>query len=431
MALKEQAECVILSLNKKGLGVGETQNGLVEVPYVLPGEIIEFERHIYRGSNNCRVRSIKVCSQDRAEPKCQYFGVCGGCLLQHLTEKDYVKFKTDLLKDLPSHTLIHPLITIPFASRRRANIEAVKKNDKLFLGFHRFHSNQIVNIDKCPALSPKLSDILPGLKEVLAEILIDRQKAHLFLTEAYNGVDILLSISDLQSLGSNQRDSLIKFAEKNQILRLIFRYRKRADILVETAKPYVLFDSVPVEIDAQGFLQSSALSDQILKDKVMYYFAREDSNLRLVDLFCGRGTFSIPLARRFQTEGFESDKNALQALSDSLRIYSNPYGFNLSVNSRDLFENPLTIKELNNYDLCVINPPRAGAVSQSIHLKDSKIRIICYVSCNPESFLRDSIILESGGYKLSEVTPVDQFYGSPHLEIVASFIHKDVANTSL
>jgi 23S rRNA (uracil1939-C5)-methyltransferase len=419
MTLIEEAKCTIKYINDNGLGVSSTELGEVELAYSLPGEIVRFERHQYRRTKNCLLKEIEVKSEMRASPPCKYFRACGGCLLQHLNIDLYNDFKFNLVT---SHlhknnidTVVNPVITVPFGNRRRANLEGIKKHDQLFLGFHRFHSNQIINIDNCMALSPELSTILPSLKNILELVLDNKQKIQIFITKTDNGIDCSFTIQEHKSLNETQREILYKFAKANNIIRLAFRHRKNIDIIYEIEKPFVKFGDIEVEIDAYCFLQASSMSDKILSDLIIefFYTMNELSEIQVVDLFCGRGTYSLPLSSSYKVHGFESDKLSI----DALRKANND--INLYV--RDLFLHPLTNSELINYDYAVINPPRAGAEAQSVYLAISNIKKICYISCNPKTFARDAAILTANNYKLTSVTPVDQFYYSPHMELVGFF----------
>lgn len=422
MAIIEHGQCRIKYLNKKGLGVASTRLGEVELPYVLPGELVEFEKHKYRGITNSILKRIIEPSLSRIVPPCPYFGACGGCLLQHLNEFIYTEFKTNLLKNaLAKHhiqTNINPLVTIPSGRRRRASFEAVKKQSQIYFGFHRFHSHQIINIDKCPILNLPLSNLIEPLKSILNVILQPHQKVQIFVTKAYNGIDILFESKEQLLLQEKSENLLKSFAEANNVVRIIFqRSFQDAITLLEIEKPYIILGEVPVEIDAKGFLQSSDMSDEVLSKLVLKYLPLNTEGLKIVDLFCGRGTFTLHLRKYGKVDGFEFDKIALNSLKNAV----NENQHQIELFEQDLFNLPLNSSKLNKYGLCIINPPRLGAAAQCLELSRSTINRIVYVSCNPETFASDAKILLSSGYKLIEVTPVDQFYWSPHLEIVGFF----------
>lgn len=141
---------------------------------------------------------------------------------------------------------------------------------------------------------------------------------------------------------------------------------------------------------------------------------------RIVDLFSGCGTFTLPLAANAAVDAFDSDANAIAALDAASRNPSLAHP--VRAERRNLFERPLSAPELKPYDAAIFDPPRAGARAQAAHLAQSAISVVVGVSCNPASFARDAATLCAGGYVLKQVTPVDQFVYSPHVELVGVFM---------
>lgn len=423
MTVIEQGKCKIERLNAEGLGVSRSLKGVIELPYTLPGEIVEFERHKYRGKTNCILRGIAQESPSRIKPQCRYFGACGGCSLQHLQADEYKKFKTNLIQNLLDEaqisTTLKPIILIPFGCRRKANLKVLKKNDHIYLGFHRFHSHQIINIEECPAILKNLSKLIKPLKQLCNLILTNSQKAEIYLSQAVNGAHISIVTASYVPLTSFQLKKLAEFAADNQIIQIIFENEKSKEVVYHQSLPVVEFDDKKVDIEANSFLQTSTYSDVIFKDLILNFFTqtKEITNKTVVDLFCGRGTFTLALTKYFKVSGFESDSTATAALGRSIKAYN----LTADINERDLFVSPLLEKELNKFDYVVINPPRVGAKAQCQELAKSNIKKIAYISCNPQSFIKDMRILIHGGYSLIEVTPVDQFPMTAHLELVATF----------
>jgi 23S rRNA (uracil1939-C5)-methyltransferase len=125
------------------------------------------------------------------------------------------------------------------------------------------------------------------------------------------------------------------------------------------------------------------------------------------------------LARRAKIHAVEQDGEALAALAEAAR--KTPGLKPVTAEKRDLFKTPLTVLELHRFDAAVLDPPRAGAEAQVKLLAASKIPRIAYVSCDAASFARDAAVLVKGGFAMGDVTPVDQFLYSEHVEIVAGF----------
>jgi 23S rRNA (uracil1939-C5)-methyltransferase len=338
VAIIEEGVCRIQSINSKGMGVGFSEQGKVEVPYALEGELVRFARHKYRNHTNCVLVEVLESSPKRVLPECEYFLKCGGCLLQHFSDQDYLVLKKNMvvkaLEKFEIKSNILPVITVPSQNRRRANLEAVKKEEQIYMGFHKFHANQIVNIDHCPALLPNLSKLLLPLKDVLSKILQHKQKAQVFLTLASNGIDVTLEIYKQKRLEEDQKIYLQQFAQENDLIRLVFRAKKFTDIVYQTQSPYVLFDGVQVDIDAYCFLQASFASDTILQNLILKYSSCSE---KAIDLFCGRGTYTLLLSRIMQVDAIESDPKALEAL----RLAAVRSGRIVNLARRDLFENPL------------------------------------------------------------------------------------------
>ncbi len=414
MSIIEHGKCSIESLSNNGLGVSRTALGTLELPYTIPGELVEFERHEYRRQANTIVKNIITASPFRIKPECRYFGVCGGCAVQHLRDDTYRNFKLQVVVDTliaaEIHTPIDPIIFLPPKARRRANLKCVKKGDKVFLGFYRARSHQIINIDACIALSSKLSQLIEPINNVMNKVLRDKQKAQVFLNEVSNGVDVLI---DLGAESLCNPSPLVPFAKQYDITRIVLRRGEALEIVYCSEQPYIVFGETRVETEADCFLQSSFAADAVLQDLVCKALSSSDA-AHVVDLFCGRGTFALPLSRHFNVDGFESDSSAVSALSNVMQ----------NIKLRDLYKKPITTDELQKYQYAVINPPRFGAREQVTQLAVSNLQKIVYVSCDLGTFTRDAKILCQSKYKLLQLTPVDQFYWNSHMEVVALFVPK-------
>jgi len=143
---------------------------------------------------------------------------------------------------------------------------------------------------------------------------------------------------------------------------------------------------------------------------------------RVADLFCGVGTFALRIAEKSAVHAIENDAPALAALDRGVRHVQGLKP--VSVERRDLFRRPLMPKELLPYDAVVFDPPRAGAEEQAQELAKSKVGKVVAISCNPVTLARDLAILVKGGYRITRVTPIDQFLWSPHVEAVATLVKK-------
>ena len=412
--------CRIYSLSHEAEGIGEFEGATIKVPFTLPGEQVSFSEFGTKRRKRYVFQSVLQPSSQRVEPVCKHFTHCGGCTLQHMEPSLYQEYKKSLITIPLQEQGLDPyrvkdIITLPFGQRRRSNIEAIKKGDTVFLGFHRWRGHQIVNLTECHTLAPALRNLLDPLRVILTELLEPFQKAKMFLTETKVGVDLSLEIQGVLQLNEIQRGMLKGFGRSQNLARFIFKHGKKIDALYQEAEPVIEFDGVEVATDAYGFLQATKEADKVLSELVMDAIPADAK--RIADLFCGRGTFSFPLSRKFPVDAYEFDKASLAALEQAIT----KSGREITPIHRNLYDEPLTTHELNAYDAVVIDPPRAGALEQIKHVGKSSVGTVVYVSCGPESFSRDAKELVDSGYVMEHITPVDQFAWAAHLEVVGVF----------
>lgn len=408
----------IQDLKESGEGL-TCQLGLGAIPirYTLPGDEVRVTEVVYKKHRRFYLEEILKASPQRTEPVCIHFTQCGGCALQHFDAPTYAKFKKGLViqaleQEGLEYEMVEEAVIVGPGKRRRINMDFSKKNDTVFLGFHRAQSHQIVNLTECHTVTPTLANLIVPLREMLSCILENGAKGRVFLLHADNGVDISLEIQGIKIPSSAIKDAMLTFGKVHALARFFYRMGKQTHDVYVNQKPYVTFGTHRIPIDAYSFLQSSSESEALLVRLVTEAFSPKIK--RIADLFCGRGTFALPLSETYTVDGFELDPQAYATLS-GMDVVS------LRVHQRNLFDMPLLSQDLNMYDAVVIDPPRAGAESQCHQLAASNVSQIIYVSCGAASFARDTKILQEGSYVLKKVTPVDQFMWSPHIELVGVF----------
>lgn len=416
---------IIQKINSSGEGVAFTEAGeTILVPFTLPGESIEAIVPQPMGRKDvCRGTLEKIIQKSplRQVPPCQYFGRCGGCQLQHLSSDFYKQYKKKLVQDsFDLHkidsTILDPVVFGP-GVRRRINFKASKEQGNLLVGYHRRRSHEVLDIDHCPLLLPDFNDLLKSLKKVLSECLREGDKANIFLTKINNGFDGAIVLEEQRDFSSQQRASLIEWAMNHQIIRLMIKLPKNDDLIVHQTNPQIVFSDIPVLFPSHAFLQTSYEAEDYMVKIVLSLLPKHHK--RIADLFSGLGTFSFPLARQGSVDAFEGDMKAVQYLNLSAQQHKLPHP--LRGMQRDLFKYPLSTEELGQYDVVVLDPPRAGAVHQVKQLMDSEVKTIIMISCNANTFARDAQLLRKGGYEMKETHLVDQFLWSPHMELISSF----------
>lgn len=401
-------------IGAQGDGVAAIDGKRVYAPFTAPGDRVRLACRGERGV----IKDLLEPGAQRVTPPCSHFGACGGCALQHISEDAYRNWKRErvveaLARERFDDDIIAPLFTCAPASRRRAAFAVRKTQNGLVFGFNAKSSSQIVSIKECVILAPALAECLPALRALAAATPGHWRSFDLAVTLCDNGVDVMLTGGDArEDLTGAETLKLIKQAKSAGIIRLSID----GDILTAFETPVVHFGGVPVAIPPGGFLQASREGEATLTAFVMSHIGNAR---RVADLFCGAGTFSLPLAAKAAVDGFDGDAAAIAALDAAARLGALRHPVNAS--RRNLFDRPLRVEELTPYDAVIFDPPRVGAQSQAAQLAQSRVPVVIGVSCNPASFARDAAQLRDGGYVLSQLLPVDQFVYSPHVELAGLF----------
>ncbi|ACE89987.1 23S rRNA (uracil-5-)-methyltransferase protein [Rhizobium etli CIAT 652] len=407
---------IIEKLGAQGDGIAGSAGGPVYVPFSLPGETVAIARVKSQGT----IMSITTPSPDRQQPPCRHFGpdgvngTCGGCTLQHLADAPYRAFKRQLVVDALKSKGLTPdvgdIVPARPGERRRVVFAARKTEKDMLVGFNQAESHHIVAIEECPISSAGIVARLPAIKAIAASLATNAEPFRVAVLETLSGLD--LAIDEIKKLSDPQRRKAI---ETVLGLRGIARVTLNGEILVEPAKPIIDFGGVEVSPPAGGFAQATKPAEEAMAELVLAHVGKAK---RIADLFAGAGTFSVRLARIGRVHAVEAEAAALAALDQAAR---KTQGLKpVSVEKRDLFRRPVMTQEFKPYDAVVFDPPRAGAEFQCKELARSAVKKIAAVSCNPLTLARDLAILVEGGYRITGVTPIDQFLWTSHVEVVAT-----------
>ena len=402
------------SIGRQGDGVADTPQGRVHVAYTLPGEDVEITRDGDRGALTTFV--MPRPNPNRIEPVCRHFTLCGGCALQHWKAEPYLAWKRLQVSEALARADVKAEVaeTIPAhgEGRTRAVFHAGRGEKKEDLGFAIRRSHEVVPIEECPVLDPKLEAALPVARELARMLVPMRKPVDLHFTIAQLGFDI--DIRGPGKLVAAVESKVVRFAAENKILRISLH----GEPLAQLAAPSRLIGAVRVHFPPAAFFQATQEGERVLAEKVLE--AAEGAK-SAADLFSGVGTFALRLASKTRTAAFDNHAPSIAALQAAAK---SPGLKPVSASARDLFRWPLVADELRHFDFVVLDPPRQGAEAQVRELAKSKVKKIAYVSCDADTFARDARVLIDGGYKLGKVTPVDQFRYSPHVELVAVFSAK-------
>lgn len=305
--------------------------------------------------------------------------------------------------------VLAPIIVLP-QSRRRAVFKIKSLAEGLHIGFHAAKSHTVIDMHQCEVLTPGLFALVGKLRVALERQMGVGEAAELHVTETETSFDAAFRWA--RKLTPGLTTELSKVLSGLGIARLTLN----GETVFETATPRLTLGDVAVALPPNPFLQSTREGEEALQNRVRKIVGKAR---KIADLFSGVGTFTLPLARKAQVHAVEQDAPALAALAAAAK---SPGLKPVTTETRDLFKLPLTVAELSAYDAVVLDPPRAGAEAQVRQLARSKVPVIAYVSCDAASFARDAAILTGAGYKIGQVTPVDQFLWSSHIELVAGFV---------
>jgi 23S rRNA (uracil1939-C5)-methyltransferase len=424
-------EADIVDLAHDGRGVARVAGKAVFIDGALPGERVRFRvLKRRRQLDEAGLVEVLIASPDRVVPRCQHFGVCGGCSLQHLAPAAQLAAKQkQLLENLqrignvqPARVL-DPLRGPEWAYRRRARlgIKFVHKKGRVLAGFREREKPYIADIKRCEVLLGHLAE-LPSELAALTETLQIREKLPQVEVAAADAMTALVfRVLEAPSASDLEKISAFGAARGWQI------FLQPGGL--DTVRPirddyppltYSLDDaSVEIEFGPVDFIQvNREINASMVAAAMAHLQPRADD--AVLDLFCGLGNFTLPLARRAaRVLGVEGDESLVaKARRNAAR---NGLG-GAAFAAENLFE-PASFGAWasERYDLVLLDPPRAGAAELMTRMARWDARRVVYISCHPGSLARDAGILNEQGFTLSAAGVMDMFPHTTHVESIAVF----------
>ncbi|QIC85528.1 23S rRNA (uracil(1939)-C(5))-methyltransferase RlmD [Serratia liquefaciens] len=415
------------NLDPFGQGVAHHNGKAVFVSGVLPGEqaevqLTEEKNKFAKG----RLKRLLSRSPQRVEPRCPHFGVCGGCQQQHADESLQQQSKAAaLVRMIARETGVtpqqEPVIAGPqYGYRRRARLGLLwqPKQQRLVMGFRQAASSDLVPVTQCPVLHPELEQLLTPLQACLSALQVARRLGHVELVLADNGP--VLVLRHLDALKEDDRQALQAFARtKNVTIYLAPDSDSLEKLCGET--PYYQVDGLRLDFSPRDFIQVNDHVNQQMVAQALEWLSIQPND-RVLDLFCGMGNFTLPLARRAAAvvgiEGVATLVANGQYNAHNNRL-NNASFFHENL-EEDVEQQPWAAQ---GFDKVMLDPARAGAAGVMSHIVKLAPERVVYVSCNPTTLARDSKVLLSAGYRLARVRMLDMFPHTGHLESMALFIN--------
>ncbi|GEO81155.1 class I SAM-dependent RNA methyltransferase [Pararhodospirillum oryzae] len=414
-------EGTVESLGDRGDGLIRVPDSgaLFYVPDALPGERVRV-RPLARKADGwtTALDAVLEPSPERITPPCPHADVCGGCAILHWAPDAVAAWKRDLVvRALARRGLadacVRATVSLPPGTRRRLNVGLRGRQKAAVVGFCRRASHELVDTPHCLLPTPALARAMADLRRLGPSFLAPGETADALLTDTDAGLDLVLTPPKGPDLAL--REALAALAENADLAQLSMGPTPaQAELLAGRRALSVDLGGVEIRPPAGPFLQPSREGERALQALVLEALADLPARAGVADLFCGVGTFSLPLARAgYRVRAHDNAPASLRALARTGRV---------EASERDLFRAPLTGSDLAELGAVVLDPPRAGAQAQVQVLAEAGPPRLALVSCAPGTFARDARILVDGGYRLEWVAPVDQFTGSAHVEVVARFV---------
>ncbi len=369
-------------------------------------------------------------SPKRVEPRCAAYQVCGGCSLQHLGGDDQVLLKQQALLDMLEHAGINPGSVIPalrsqawgYRKKARLGVKYVAKKGRVLVGFRERNSAFISDMHHCEVLLPRVGQHLDDLSELIGSL--DARALIPQIEVAADADNVQLVFRHLQPLSESDRIALADFGKSQQFyiqlqpggpdsIENLYPPQQQLQFSPERDGP------INIAFSAADFVQVNTDINQQMVVQALSFLDLAESD-RLLDLYCGLGNFTLPMARVCaQVTGIEADTamvmRAKQAALDN-HVENSEY------HAADLTRpEPGAPWMRRHYDKILLDPPRSGAAEIVRLFKQFRASRIVYVSCQASSLVRDAGIICSQGYRLTNIGVMDMFPQTAHIEAMAVF----------
>lgn len=442
MKKNEIVKLEITDLNSDGAGVGRCDGLVVFVPYALPGETVEVL--IIKATKNYavgKIQNIIKKSDKRIDPECPYFYRCGGCDYQHINYDEQLQLKCSSTirniqkisqnKDINIEKIIGADKIWNYRNKAQFPV-SLDKESNVILGFFSPKSHRVVSIDKCVLQDNKCNDIIEPIKKII-------KKHHLSVYDEINHKGVLRHVI-VRASNDETMVILVTNSSKKLPENLINTIKKTIPQIttliqnVNTKKGNIILGSQCINLFGNGyindtlcdinfhlrplaFLQVNPIQAEKLYNAALQY-ADLTGNEIVFDAYCGIGVMSLMIAKRAKKLiGVEIVPEAIETAKESAQLNNIKNAEFIVGACEDIL--PQLLKKGENPDVIVVDPPRAGCEESLINaIAENNIKKIVYVSCNPATLARDIKQFNELGYTCSNVTFVDMFCHTKHIESV-------------
>jgi 23S rRNA (uracil1939-C5)-methyltransferase len=424
----------IESLDQEGRGIARRDGKVIFVEGALPGEQVEVS--VYRKKPAFEVSfatRIFRESASRTKPACTFFGICGGCSLQHMDVRTQVAAKQRVLEDNFQHIAgIRPELMLPtihgpdwgYRHRARLTVRHVFKKGGALVGFHEKRSSYVADMTSCEVLPRHISDLLPRMRELIDSLSLRARLPQVELAVAENADALVFRVLD--PLTPADEELMRAFADRYQVAVWV------QPAGPETAQPLhppgddTLYYTLP-EFDVRvgfrptDFTQVNHAVNRVLVRRALNLLDPQPGE-RVGDMFCGLGNFTLPIARSgAQVTGIEGSAPLIKRAQKNAEL--NGLSGNTRFLTMDLFKiDAAAWGALGPFDKLLIDPPRDGALELVKLFGENGPRRIVYVACSPSTLARDAgVLVGVHGYRLRAAGIINMFPHTAHVESMALF----------
>jgi len=420
----------VTDLTHDGQGVADLGERRVFVPGALPGELVRIApRRRRRQYHEADLIELLEPSPMRVEPPCEYFGLCGGCAVQHLSYEAQVSFKQKIVEEALSRIAsaqpdlwLPPILGPEWHYRRRAHLSVsyAKGKERVLVGFKERATRDVMDLAACRVLVEPLNGLPGVLSEGIGKSSLHRRLPQVELVAGEDACAIVLRVLDEPT-----KNDLALFNDiaSQWAIDVYLQRGGPGSVLPLNPKTtrqlsYKLDDfDVTLRFNPIDFIQVNARVNAALVRQAIHLLQIKPTD-RVLDLYCGIGNFSLPLARHAsEVLGVEGDAGLVARAASNARLNG--------LNNTSFVAGDLTQSEWSfmseSWDIVLIDPPRSGAHSIVQQMSSVAPRRIAYVSCHPATLARDTKDLMSQGYRLTVAGIADMFPHTHHVEAIAIF----------
>lgn len=425
-------ELRIDSLSHDGRGVGRHEGKAVFVDGALPGETVRCRVvEIHKKHDEALVETVLEASPLRVEPRCPHAGVCGGCSLQHLASEAQIDAKQQVLLDNLAHIgKVAPEAVLPplrgphwgYRTKARLGAKYVRKKGRMLVGFREKHAPYLAELTRCEVLHPSVGEHITELADLIAGLEARERIPQIEI--AVGDEATALVFRNLDTLSDRDAGRLREYGERTG-LHIYLQPAGPASAYLLWPEQSQLAYALPRYEVRLAFLPTDFTQVNRAINGAMIDLALELMDLqstdRVLDLFCGLGNFTLPLARRCaHVVGVEGEPSLVQRARDNAaRNAIANAEFHVANLAEDVSIYPW-LKQ--GFDKLLLDPPRSGALEVIPTIARLGFERIVYVSCNPSSLARDAgLLVHEHGYRLIKAGVMDMFPHTAHVESIALF----------